>query len=346
MSPKPLLGLALVTLVVTLAAVVAVLLEPHAGPLPAADEPAFPALHDDPQAVARITIAATGQETVLERAGDDWVVANRNGYPAATQEVRDLVIGLLDMRLIEPKTTRIDRMGRLDLQSLDTEGSAARRVRLEDAEGEVLVDVLVGKGRNRLTGTEPAGTYIRQPGEAQAWLTSGRVEPSSQPGDWLAREIIGVPAEQVQAVAVAPPNGPAYRFVRTAADQPFELSGLQAGEALAEAADPAELAQTLTGVEVQDVQRAGEISWPEAEWRLRLTTFDGLEIGLRLALQDDRSWLQVADVVAEDGAAPELTARAEAIRGRTSGWAYQIPQQVYEEAARARANWLAAPGGS
>ena len=56
MTPKAVLGLAIVALIATSAAVWVTLQQPAAGPVQIGDEPAFPALRERPDAVAKVTI--------------------------------------------------------------------------------------------------------------------------------------------------------------------------------------------------------------------------------------------------------------------------------------------------
>ena len=83
MSPKFFLGLAAITLVTTVAAVLAILHQPAVTTLRFVNEPAFPALREDPDAVAKVTLTTPeGTITLVRETGDRWAALERYGYPA------------------------------------------------------------------------------------------------------------------------------------------------------------------------------------------------------------------------------------------------------------------------
>jgi len=154
MTPRVVLGLAVVTLITTGAAIWITLQQPAAGPVQVGDEPAFPALRERPDAVAKVIVTSPEGTFTLTRAANRWVATDRHDYPVAPDKLRELVVQLADMRLIEAKTSRPDRHARLEVEDV-TEGASSRQVRLEDAGGAVLAEAIIGKRRQRLTGAEP-----------------------------------------------------------------------------------------------------------------------------------------------------------------------------------------------
>src|SRR5918994_5690580 len=164
MSPRALLVLAAITAITTVGAVLAVLSQPTATTLRFVDEPAFPALRENPDVVAKVTLTTPeGTITLVRETGDRWSALERYGYPVDRKRVRDLVVALADMRLIERKTAQPERYPRLEVEPPDAEKAQSTLVRLGAADGAVLAEAIIGKQRYRLTGTEPSGTYLRRP---------------------------------------------------------------------------------------------------------------------------------------------------------------------------------------
>jgi hypothetical protein len=357
MTPKAVLGLAIVTLIATSAAVWVTLQQPAAGPVQIGDEPAFPALRERPDAVAKVTITMPAGGFTLTRKGDRWVAADRHDYPVAADKLRELIVQLADMRLIEAKTSRPDRYARLEVEDV-AEGASSRLLRLEDAEGTVLAEAIVGKQRQRLTGAESSGTYLRRPGEAQSWLASGGVELDEQVQDWLQEEIVALDGERVRRLEVSPPSGERYAVVRDAPAAELRLDGLAEGEKLKQDANLNQLLGALARVQLEDVRPLGEVDWPDEQHTVRVATFDGLELTLQLATLDDQHWLRVDAASAaphqpqgEQAPAPgqaEAPAgeQAEAIKARTNGWAYQVSDYLFGRLTKPRADWIEDAGTS
>lgn len=337
MSPKMVLGLAATTVIAVVAAAVTVLTEPGTGHVEVVGEPAFPALRANPDAVESIVIRTAADEVVLERHDETgWRVATAYGYPASSGRVRELVIALADMQLIEAKTADPRRFSRLEVADVAAEDAASRLVRLLDGDDDSLVEVLIGKARNRLTGTEPAGTYIRRVGEQQSWLASGRIDLPGEGALWLDRQVLDVPAEEVVRIEVEPPDGEAYALRRQ--DDGWSLA--DAPEKIIEGADPEDLAGALQALAIEAVRPRAEVAWPEAAWRFRFVTAAGLDVSLRLAEIENVAWVEIEASANPDDAEPAAVERAAATSSRTAGWAYRVPERLRERLERPRADWL------
>jgi hypothetical protein len=368
MSPKLIGVLAVLTLIVTAAAVVTAVRQPATTALRTVDEPAFPALREQPDAVAKAIVRTPeGQITLVREAPGRWVTPERSGYPVSTEAVRSLIVDIADMRLVEAKTSRPERYDRLELKDVEAEGATSRLVRLEDAEGNVLAEAIFGKERQRLTGLEPSGIYLRRPGEERSWVASGGLQIEVSVQDWLETTIADLPPESVKRIRISPADGEAYTIAREAEGEELQLTDLREGEQPKQDDKARQLAGAFDGLQLSDVRPADEIAWPEEVIQVEVETLDGLQLEAKLALVDDEPWLaiervqgppspaasepaaateqpggaQAAEATPDEGAEAEAAPPdAAAIAERTSGWAYQIDRPVYERLTQPRRAWL------
>jgi hypothetical protein len=291
MTPKAFLVLALVTLVTTVAAVFAVVNQPAVTTLRYVDQPAFPALRQNPDAVARITLTApTGTITLVRETGERWAALERYGYPVDRKRVRELVVALADMRLIERKTAQPERYARLQVEAPDAEKAQSQLVRLETADGKVLAEAIIGKQRYRLTGTEPSGTYLRRPDEAQSWLASGGVQIDQELVRWLDGEIVRLDPAAIRRIEITRAGEPGYAAERDQPGDPLRLAGLAEDEALKDDAELNRLTGALSDVRLDDVKPPDQLSWPAQQHTAQIQTFGGVELTVRLAQIDDQYW--------------------------------------------------------
>jgi hypothetical protein len=305
-TPKAFLVLAAITLIATVGAVLAVLSQPTATTLRFVDEPAFPALRDNPDAVAKVTLTTPeGTITLVRETGDRWSALERYGYPVDREQVRDLVVALADMRLIERKTAQPERYDRLQVEAPDSDNAQSQLVRLESAEGKVLAEAIIGKQRYRLTGTEPSGTYLRRPDEAQSWLASGGVQIEPAVARWLEAEIVDVDPEAIRRIEIERAGEPGYVLARDDPENDLRLLGLADDEALKEDADLGQLSGALSSVQFEDVKPRDQLSWPAEQNTARIATFDGVELTARLAQIDQEYWatFEARAVAPAEGAA-------------------------------------------
>jgi hypothetical protein len=291
MNPKVFLVLAALTTVTTIAAVFAVLSQPTATTLQFVDEPAFPALRENPDAVAKIILSSpAGTITLVRETGDRWAALERHGYPVDRKRVRDLVVALADMRLIERKTAQPQRYDRLEVEAPDAENAESELVRLEAANGTVLAEAIIGKQRYRLTGTEPSGTYLRRPDEAQSWLASGGIQIDREVARWLDGEIVDLDPEAIRRIEIQRAGEPSYAAVRDNLGGELHLTGLAGDETLKEDADLTRLTGALSSVRLDDVRPREQLTWPAEQHTARVETFDGVELSVRLAQIEDGYW--------------------------------------------------------
>ncbi|MGI9436710.1 MAG: DUF4340 domain-containing protein [Geminicoccaceae bacterium] len=350
MTPKTFLGLVAVTFATSVGAIITVVNQPTTAPVAYVDEPAFPTLRAEPDAVAKITIQTMGGSVTLTRSSPEtWIAPDRYEYPAAAEKISKLVRQLNDMRLIEPKTSNADRYARLEVEDLVDE-SKSRLIRLEDGQGNVLAEALIGKRLLKLTGTQSSGTYIRRPGESQSWLASGSFDLEPEIEIWLDQLIVEIDRDQIARIEVTPIEGDGYVVLRESNEAEPVIEGLAEGETLKADSNLAQLTSVLTSVTLADVQPKGEVAWPDARHQVKVRTFGGLDLTIELVLVDDKPWATFSAAIAalpEDPAlADALNQEAEAINNRANAWVYHINQSLFQRLTKPRSSWLEASDGT
>ena len=106
MSPKTFLGFAGVTAVVVIAAGVSISARYGVATSGVAEESVFAELSGQFEDIGEISVQDKDKTLTIKRAGDNWLVSNRSAYPASTDAVRDVLIGLSELRLKEGKTEK------------------------------------------------------------------------------------------------------------------------------------------------------------------------------------------------------------------------------------------------
>ncbi|HEX5794362.1 MAG TPA: DUF4340 domain-containing protein [Geminicoccaceae bacterium] len=381
MSPKVFLALLALTVVAAGAALLTALAQPGAAPVRYVDEPAFPALRANPDAVAKVALTTPeGSFTLVRETGDRWSALERYGYAVDEDQVRALVVALADMRLIEAKTSLPERYGRLEVEDVGAADAKSRLLRLESADGEVLAEAIFGKQQHRLTGHQAAGTYLRRPGEAQSWLASGAVAIDPTVVDWLDARIVDLAPAQIARIEIRPDSGAEYVVRRGAPDEPLQFADLEEGETLKPDAGLDRLAAAFADLRFEDVKPRSELAWPEAHHSATAAGFDGVELTVQLARIDDEPWaiidarqvaaarpapantaaeepaneaegseaVEIEDPAAaeEEGAAEPLPLTADEINQRVQSWAYKVPGLVFDRLTKPRSEWLEDAGTS
>ena len=378
MSLRVFLGLLVITMLASIGALVVVLERPVTGPLRTVDEPAFPTLRENPDAVAKVVLTGPdGTLTLVRETGKRWSALERYGYPVDADKLRALIVALADMRLVETKTSMPERYARLEVEDPEQADAKSRLLRVESADGQVLAEVILGKRQHRLTGNQQAGTYLRRPGEAQSWLASGGVDLDTAIIDWLDEEVVDLDPARIGRIEIRPDAGPGYIARRDEPGAPLQLADLAEGEQANDEADLSRLAGALGKLSLEEVKPRAELAWPAIEHTAIATSFDGVELTVRLAKVDDEPWAmldaraveplaappaepasdgpagaadageQVEEVtIADDESPPPEPLSAEDLAARLQPWAFKISTTVFDRLTAPRSDWVEDSGTS
>lgn len=275
---------------------------------------AFPGLAERLAGAQRIEVRRHDATLTLERRGEAWVLPGKAGYPARPARVRELLVGLTELRLAERRTSDPGLLDRLGLDDPTRPGSTAVLLRVLDGNGAPLAELVVGRRRVRTQGNVPESAYVRRPEENQAWLAEGRLPVDADAQLWLERDIANLPANRVLRLEVQRPDGPPLVLAR--AEGPESRLAIAVPEEAPPADEVAldEVSRAFEYLTFLDVRAEAEIPG-EALGQGRFTLTDDLVVTVFPHREGDALWIRLR---AEQGA------EAEALNERWSGWAYQV----------------------
>jgi hypothetical protein len=304
----------------------------------------YPDLGGKVNEIARVEIASAGEQTLLARADKGWIVENRGGYPAIVDNVKRLVLGIADLRIIASKTRRPELHARLGVEDIASEGGVSRRVTLKDAGGATLVSLIVGSDRKTRSVADAArGLYVRRDGEDQALLVAGELVATSRPADWMDTMVIDIGADRLHAVTITQPDGGEVAFSRkNRAIKDYELANIPEGQTVRSIALLTSMATALSGARFDDVSAISVLTLPAQGRTVAVyQAVDGLEIEVTTAPIEGTPWSTVrarynpqavlpAEAAQETAPEPipataEIQAEADAINARTGPWLYRFP---------------------
>ncbi len=274
----------------------------------------FPGLTERLATAQRITVTRQDKTLTVDRLpGDRWGIAERNNYPARTERIRELLTGLTELRLTEARTTDPTQWDRLGVEDPTAAGSTANLLRVLNADGKPLVELIVGRRRVRTQGNLPESIYVRRPGENQTWLAEGRLLVDADSQLWLDRDIANIPGARVMRVEVS--RGGHDLTIARNADGVLGVSSEQA------ATDPYKLEDSARAFEMLafiDVTPAAQI--PGERIGSSVFTLDnGVRITAQVMKHNDEVWAQLS----ADGTGDAATEAAQ-LQARFAGWAFRV----------------------
>ena len=268
-----------------------------------------------------ITIQKAGTTLTIKRDGSGWVVADRSGYPANPEKVKQLIVDLTAAELVEPKTRVPERYSILELGDPAKKDAKSTLVKVSDKAGKALAEVVIGKRSIAAFGRGKAGTYVRIPGNPQTWLANVDIRTSPDVTDWVDAVFFRIDPSKVASLTVTEPGAEPYTLVADDKKKgQFKFKSVPADHKLKSGASATNMVQGVKTLEMTDVRKLDKLPEGEKVAKAVLVMDDGLKIEFRVDRSDDTDrW--VAMKVIEAG---KDKAAAKKISDRTDGWAFKV----------------------
>jgi hypothetical protein len=320
MRPTTLVILALATLVFAVGAVVVNSRNPAYSRASGGDL-VFPDLAGKINDAAKIVVKTASGTFTVARLGKGWGVAEKHDYPAKYETVKSTLVGLTQLKTVEAKTAEPLLYPRLEVEDPGAKGAKSELLTVEDAKGEALARLIIGKSRYGRGGEDVNMVYVRKPDDAQSWLAEGPLERQDDVKAWLQREIVNLPRDQVRQVTVTPAaaNDASDKGFVVAKEEPgsgdFALQGVPPEDKVKSSYDVNAIGGELASLMFDDVMPASALK-PEAKplRTLEYRSFDGLVVTLALYKQDNKTWTKIDARYDAGAAAPGPAAPAAPVK--------------------------------
>lgn len=355
MTPRNFVYLAIAAALSVLFAVVSFASNNHWSTGKSAGDKLFPKLASEASQIATIEVRQGDSTVTLERTGGSWGLKTRGNYPADPVKVRTLLVGLAEADLVESKTRRPDRYAALELEEPADKSAKSRSVRMLDAKGKLIGEVVIGKKRQDLLGTGKGGTYVRKPGDPQTWLANAELDTSAMAKDWLKTSLYTTDAAKISRVTLEIPGEQPLRVERQAAPAKDDKDAKQsvpdqapaklqfvgfppADKKLKDASAAEGIARALASIDIEDVRKLDAPPASPGVSTVKLEVADGPTATLRLRKDGDAHWLTLA--ATGEGEAKKA---ADEINQRAQGWEFKIAAYKADLILKKRADLLEAP---
>ena len=289
----------------------------------------------NPDEIAEILIVKGEQTTHLERAPDEFVVTDAQGYPARNDAVNRFVRQVLEIGLDKRVGSGDDLQQELELVEA---GGETIDVMFKAASETPMVHFLVGKAAK-----DGGGNYVRRvdTDPSEIFLTSSGVYLNTSQDDFLKKELVDVRQSDVQAIR-------GRDFVVEEQGGALQLTGLPSGKK-ENASKMAEVTSALSGLRftkhyLADAAQLGGLNFDAA---LTVQLKDQSSYQVAVATEDDKHYLKIRgfhsvqeiavnpdDSEEEVREKSEILARADEIRKFNAfhgSWVYEVSQSVADK---------------
>jgi hypothetical protein len=252
----------------------------------------------DVDAVAKIRLQGGGHTATVVKQDKQWVVAERNDYPADVSKISSLLLTLSDLKVVQGQSVASDLLPRLDLvrpggepeKKASAAGHTGTLVEFDDKDGKLLAQVLLGKkflkqdaGSPPGGAGTPAGRYVLTGNDqSDVLLVANALDAAvAEPAQWLDKRFFRI--ERAKSITVDPANGgKPWQLTRTTEDQPWQLTPLAKDEKL-DAGKAGSLSDSLNALTFDDVATSPGTQWQDKATAVTVDTFDDLTYKLKIA---------------------------------------------------------------
>ena len=274
----------------------------------------FPNLAPALQQAARVEITSKGKPLSIAKNNDSWGLADRAFYRVQPTKLREMLTGLTELRIVEPRTADPEQFARLGLDDPMKPESTATLLRVLDGAGKVIAELITGHRRMRTQGNVPESIYVRRPGENRTYLAEGRLAVDADASLWLDRDIMNIANTRIASATVTR-GETVLEFTR--ADGKLALRSPENAGPLDEF-KLEEVSRALESLSFTEVKEAKDTPG-EKIGTGRFVTTDGLTITASVYRAGSDIWAQF-DAAGTDATKEE----AEKLAARLRGWVYQL----------------------
>jgi len=247
--------------------------------------------------IAAISIREPGGAITLERKAEQWAIAERGGFPADVDKVRELVL-----KAIELKVGQSEPIGEQDRARLKLDDSGTQ-LEFRGADGKALARLIIGAKFFKREPENPGraigdGRFVMLPDDTKmVYVVADPLTlTSTKSADWIIRT--GFAAEKVKAMAVLLAGGERWKIERPGDNASWKLSPIRAGEKL-DVIRANSASYSLNSVELADVAapgaQAADTGLDKPTAAIVAVTFDGLTYTVKLGkAAGDNAYASVA----------------------------------------------------
>ncbi len=212
---------------------------------------------------------------VVARQGEHWVAKSYDDYPAKSDTVKQALVQLASLKIIEAKTSKPEKYAQLGVEDVTGSTTSGRLVTLKTKDA-TQASVIIGKQHAAKTAGAPR-YYVRRAGEASATLVEGELTFSGKANDWVDTAVVDLPVERVHQVTVVP-QGESPIVVSKASPevQLYDLAQVPAGFEVKAHATVSSIGGILLDVKFERVIAARKLAGLTPRAVATVETFDGL----------------------------------------------------------------------
>jgi hypothetical protein len=230
--------------------------------------------------ISQIQIRSGAASVTLEKKEDKWRVAERGGYPADFDKIRELIKTLWELKAGQEMQVGPSQLGRLKVTAPGQGPESGIEIDLKGQKESQIASMIIGKSAeqsNAAAASAATGRFVYNPAvKDRVYLVSESffsVDPVSV-GSWLDKAFIA-PGELKEIDQAAWSNNPGWKVTRKDAKAEWQLEDLQSGESLDKSFSQGLSSFALSFVNVRPPSVSPDETGLRDPFKISIKTFDG-----------------------------------------------------------------------
>jgi hypothetical protein len=263
--------------------------------------------------VSKVVIRKKEGSVTLAKGETSWEVSEREGYPATTDPVIQLLRKVWDLKIVQPITIGRSQYGRLGLVAPEetAEGEeSATIVLFQDKEGKDLASLWLGKVYQRSEGrpdpfgggmaTTDAGRYVKKGDSNSVYLVGDTfADVKIEAAEWIDKSFFKV--EKIKSLElVTNEKANDWKLERKSETDPFVLVGATPNEKL-DQNKLSSMQSAFSNAQMEDVYTGAEAKEQKTDVSLfKVVTFDGFRYEIAVGAKTDLNEMPLSLKVSAD----------------------------------------------
>ena len=286
----------------------------------------------DTAKIASITVATGDDQLTLARLAEGFAVADKDNYPAKTEQINELLTRCLDIKTVDHITANPQNHNDLGV----TEENARFIVKFLDSKTEPITGIIISNAN------EQGKTYVRRISSDDVYLAADSIWLQTDPMNYIEKQLTKIDTEKISSVILTTPEG-TYTLKKQKDTGQIVLENIPEGKKLKED-DYKQVFNALAGLNIDDVQKKSKAEDLNFDTKYVCALEDLTVYTLSLAKKDDDNYFTAtAEYTGDTKITKDRTVESEeelkakeakllAIKAvkdfseKHAGWVYKIPQ--------------------
>lgn len=281
----------------------------------------YPELLDESNDITSLIISQKKKTTSLSKQRPEWKVKNKDDFTANSSLVKQLILQIADLKIVEPKTSSAAHHKKLGLQEIDAEGSSGTLITVSSKKGN-LVSLIVG---NQPSDSSRQQYYVRRNEKNETWLVEGKLDAPADPIKWMDSLIMNVDTKRIKEVQINRPDEASIIITKKdKKEEFFALQNVPDGFRATSEATISSMGAILLNLRFNDVKSAKHVSALKPSQETTVLTFDQVTIRM-LDYEIDEKLFTKFIFEFPEALQKKFNPEFKSLAEKTNRWIYQIP---------------------